>query len=398
MKKILLLTLVISLSFLGIAQVQVDTIGAYIIKVDKKLPATSVKNQYRSGTCWSFSGISFLESELLRMKKGTYDLSEMYVVRHVYSDKAEKYVRLHGHLNFGSGGAFHDVTYVLKNYGIVPEKVYTGLNYGEPKHVHMEMDKVLKNFVDAIVEDPNKKLTTVWHQAFDKILDTYLGEDPKEFTYKGKKYTPKSFLQSLGLNPDDYIEITSFSHHPFYQKFAIELPDNWLWYQDYNVPLDDLIKIIDNAINSGYTVAWASDVSEPGFLWRKGIAILPDKEHQETKGMEVDKWVKMDRKEKQDYLYSLKQIVKEVNVTQESRQRDFDDYKTTDDHGMHIIGIAHDQKGNKYYLVKNSWGTDNNPLHGYFYASEAFVKDKTTAIMVYKDAIPKEIKQKLKIK
>ncbi len=395
MKRITLILLTVIMSVWFVEAQEVDTLGAYIIKLDKKLPATPVKNQYRSGTCWSFSGLSFMESELLRMGKGEYDLSEMFVVRNAYSDKAEKYVRLHGNLNFGSGGAFHDITYVMKNYGLVPEEAYTGLQYGEPKHVHMEMDAVLKSFVEAIIKDPNKKLTPVWHDAFDRILDTYLGEYPKEFTYKGKKYTPKSFLQSLGLNPDDYVEITSFTHHPFYKRFAIELPDNWLWYKDWNVPLDDMMKIIDYALDNGYTVAWASDVSEKGFLWRKGIAILPDIDNQDETGLERAKWEKMSRKDKMDYLYSLEHIVKEKKVTQELRQKWFDDYKTTDDHGMHIIGYGHDQEGHKFYLVKNSWGTDNNPLNGYFYASEEFVKAKTTAIMVHKNAIPKDIAKKM---
>jgi len=393
MKKLSLFVVAAILAVFVVKAQEVDTLGAYVIKLDKKLAATPVKNQYRSGTCWSFSGLSFIESELLRLGKGEYDLSEMFVVRNVYSDKAEKYVRLHGHLNFGAGGAFHDVTYVMKNYGLVPEEAYKGLNYGETKHVHMEMDEVLKNFVEAVVEDPNKKLTPVWHKAFDRILDTYLGEYPKEFTYKGKKYTPKSFLKELGLNPDDYVEITSFSHHPFYTKFPIELPDNWLWYSDYNVPLEDMMKIIDNALDNGYTVAWASDVSEDGFLWRKGIAILPDMDNQKETGLELARWVKMSRSEKMDYI--SKHTVQEVKVTQEYRQKQFDNYKTTDDHGMHIIGYGHDQNGTKFYLVKNSWGTDNNPLKGYFYASEAFVKAKTTAIMVHKDAIPKDIRKKL---
>ncbi len=393
MRKIGLFIVAAILAVLVVSAQEVDTLGAYVIKLDKKLAATPVKNQYRSGTCWSFSGLSFIESELLRLGKGEYNLSEMFVVRNVYSDKAEKYVRLHGHLNFGAGGAFHDVTYVMKNYGLVPEDAYPGLNYGESKHVHMEMDEVLKNFVEAIVKDPNKKLTPVWHNAFNRILDTYLGDYPKEFTYKGKKYTPKSFMKELGLNPDDYVEITSFSHHPFYTKFPIELPDNWLWYSDYNVPLEDMMKIIDNALNNGYTVAWASDVSEDGFLWRKGIAILPDEDNQKETGLELARWVKMSRSEKMDYI--SKHVVKELNVTQEIRQRQFDNYKTTDDHGMHIIGYGHDQNGTKFYLVKNSWGTDNNPLKGYFYASEAFVKAKTTAIMVHKDAIPGDIRKKL---
>ena len=378
------------------ANAQVDSVKAYQFKTDKRVKTTSVKNQYRSGTCWAFSGISYFETELLRMGKGEYDLSEMFVVRNIYSDKAIKYVRLHGHMNFGSGNEFYDVEYVLRKYGIVPEEVYTGLNYGTDKPVHGEMDKVLDNFVKAIVENPNKKLTPVWHDAYDKILDTYLGEYPKEFTYKGKKYTPKSFIESIGLNMDNYVDISSFTHHPFYQKFVPELPDNWQGGQYYNVPLNDLTAIIDNAINKGYSVAWASDVSEKGFSWKNGIAILPDEKVDEVANLESDKWLNMDRREKLHYLYSFNNIVKEQTVTQESRQEGFDNYQTTDDHGMQIVGIAHDQKGNKYYIVKNSWGITGTPFKGFFYASEAFVKAKTTGILINKKAIPSDIAKKLK--
>ena len=393
MKKLLMVGLLLIVTLLVKSQ-KVDTIGAYIIKLDKKIAATPVKDQYRSGTCWSFSGLSFIESELIRMGKGEFDLSEMFVVRYVYSEKAERYVRLHGNLNFGAGGAFHDVTYVMKKYGIVPEAAYKGLNYGETKHVHMEMDEVLKSFVKAIIKDPNKKLTPVWHKAFNAILDTYLGKVPDKFTYKGKEYTPKSFLKELGLNPDDYVEITSFTHHPFYEKFAIELPDNWLWYNVYNVPLNDLIRIFDNALDNGFTVAWASDVSEDGFLWKQGIAIIPDIQTQEKTGLELSRWVKMSSNEKMDYI--SKNTIKEMNVTQEFRQKQFDNYKTTDDHGMHIIGYGYDQNGTKFYLVKNSWAL-SNALKGYFYASVEFVKAKTTAIMVHKNAIPKDIRKKLRL-
>jgi bleomycin hydrolase len=373
---------------------QTDTIKAYQITLDKKIPTTSVKNQYRSGTCWSFSGVSFLESEVLRLKKETVDLSEMFIVRNCYSDKATKYVRLHGNLNFGSGGAFHDVTYVLKNYGLVPEEAYPGLHYGTKKHVHGELDAVLKNYVDAIIKNKNKKITSVWHIGFDKILDTYLGDYPSKFTYKGKEYTPKSFAKMLGLNADNYIEVTSYTHHPFYQKFPLELPDNWLWENIYNVPLDDMMRILDNALDNGYTVAWASDVSERGFSWKNGIAILPDEDAENQTGLEKDKWLNMDRKDKISYLYNFEHIVKEKKVTQEMRQEAFDNWKSTDDHGMHIVGYGHDQNGTRYYLVKNSWDVDN-PLHGYFYASAEFVKCKTTGLMINKNAVPKDIAKKL---
>jgi len=399
MKRFTTLFFAISIAFFSVFPVnaQVDTIKAYYLTTDKRVKTTPVKNQYRSGTCWAFSGISFFETELLRMGKGEFNLSEMFVVRNIYSDKATKYVRLHGHMNFGPGNEFYDVEYVLNKYGIVPEEVYDGLKYGTDKPVHSEMDKVLENFVKAIVENPNKKLTPVWHDAYDKILDTYLGEYPKEFTYKGKQYTPKSFMKFLGLNMDNYVDISSFSHHPFYEKFIPELPDNWQWGTYYNVPLNDLTAIIDNAINNGYSVAWASDVSEKGFSWKNGIAILPDEKVDDVKDLERNKWLNMDRKEKLQYLYSFDHIVKEQTVTQESRQKGYDNYQTTDDHGMQIVGTAHDQNGTKYYIVKNSWGTDN-PFKGFFFASEAFVKAKTTGILVNKEAIPNDIAKKLKLK
>ncbi len=399
MKKIFLLSLAALFTFIAYSQdsketAKKDTEG-YKFTVVKQLPATSVKNQYRSGTCWSFSGISFIESELLRTGKGEYDLSEMYIVRNAYSDKATKYVRLHGNLNFGSGGAFHDVTNMIKKYGIVPDEVYTGLHYGEKNHVHGEMDEVLLNMVKSVVENKNHKITPVWHDAFDKVLDTYLGEIPKEFTYKGKKYTPQSFAKSLGLNMDDYIEVTSFTHHPFYSKFIIEIPDNWEWSQVYNVPLDDMMKIIDNSINTGYTVGWASDVSEKGFSWTHGVAIVPDADIKDMTDDERSKWSELTEREKAQRLYKFDKPGKEKVITQEMRQEQFDNYKTTDDHGMHITGIAKDQNGTPYYIVKNSWSTKGNDYKGYFYASKPFVALKTTAIMINKNALPKDIRKKL---
>ncbi|GET29301.1 aminopeptidase C [Prolixibacter sp. SD074] len=362
----------------------------------KELPHTSVKNQYRSGTCWAFSGLSFLESEMLRMDKPEVDLSEMFVVYQCYIDKAIKTVRLHGNLNFGPGGAFHDVTYVLKNYGIVPDSVYTGLNYGETKHVHGEMDDVLKGIVDAVVENKNKKLSTAWEESVTGTLDAYLGELPAKFDYKGKTYSPKTFATDYcRLNPDDYVEITSFTHHPFYSKFKLEVPDNWEWGEVYNVPLDEMMKIIDNSLNSGYTVAWAADVSEKGFSTsKKGVAVVPDADVKEMTGSELSKWEKLTAKEKNEQLFKLDKPGKEKHITQEMRQEAFDDWQTTDDHGMHIIGLAKDQNGTMYYKVKNSWG-DYNAWDGYFYASKPYVRYKTTCIMVNKHAIPKAIREKL---
>lgn len=364
----------------------------------KDIPCTSVKDQYHSGTCWSFSGLGFLEAEMLRLGKPTVDLSEMFVVYHSYSDKAVKYVRLHGSLNFGAGGAFHDVTNVIKNYGIVPEEVYSGLNYGEEKHVQGELDRILLDEVKAVVDNPNKKLTTAWHDALDGTLDTYLGKLPETFKYQEKEYTPQTFAKEyVGLNMDDYVEISSFTHHPFYTKFIIEVPDNWAWDEVYNVPLNELEEIIDNSINTGYTVAWAADISEKGFATsQKGVAVIPVVDKANMTDAEIMKWEKMNDKEKNEELYKLNKPGPEKVITQELRQIDFDDYQTTDDHGMLIVGTAKDQAGNLYYKVKNSWGKYND-YDGYFYASKPYVKFKTTSIMVHKDAIPKNIRKKLNL-
>ncbi len=360
------------------------------------LEATSVKNQYRSGTCWSFSGMSFLESEVLKATGKVYDFSEMFVVRNCYSDKATKYVRLHGSLNFGPGGSFEDDLYSWKNYGIVPDEAYNGLHYGEKKHVHAEMDAVLKAYVGAVIENSNKKLTPVWHDGFEGILDAYLGKYPDQFTYEGKEYTPKSFAKTLGINPDDYIVITSFSHHPYYSKFILEVPDNWVWGEVYNVPLEDLKEIMHTSLKEGHSFGWASDVSEKGFSFRNGIAIVPETDIEEMSDLERSKWSNLDEKERSKEFYSFEEPVPQKKITQEMRQKEFDNYSTTDDHGMHITGMYKDQNGTIYYKVKNSWDTDN-VYDGYFYASESFVLLKTTNIMINKNTLPKDLKKKLGI-
>lgn len=370
----------------------------YVFEEEIELPATSVKNQYRSGTCWSFAGLSFLESEMLRLGKPEVDLSEMFIVWHTYSEKAQKHVRVHGNLNFAAGGAFHDVTNMIEKYGIVPESVYDGLNYGEDKHVHGEMDNVLKQHVDAVVENKNRKLSTVWREPIESTLNSYLGELPSKFDYKGQSYTPQSFASEyVGLNMDDYVEISSYTHHPFYSKFILEVPDNWSWDEVYNVPMNELEEIMDYALGNGYSVAWAADVSEKGFATsNKGIAVLPAAPSEDMSDAEIAKWEELSQKEKDKQLYKLDKPVQELVVTQEMRQTAFDNYQTTDDHGMHIVGTAKDQKGRTYYKVKNSWG-DYNKYKGYFYASKPYVNYKTMCIMVHKDAIPQSIKEKLNL-
>lgn len=400
MKKILVSALaVICAMSSGYAKDKKSTTAeeGYVFTPVKELKITPIKNQNRSGTCWCFSSIAFLESELLRMGKGEYDLSEMFIVSKNYKDKGEKYVRLHGQLNYGQGGAFEDVLQAWKDYGIVPESVMKGLEYGEENHVHGEIEAFSKAYLDAVVKNPNKKLSPVWKKGFDGIIDAYLGVAPEKFTYNGKEYTPKSFAAELGINPDDYVSLTSYTHHPFYSQFPVEVEDNWRWATSYNLPIDELMQVFDNAINTGYSIAWGSDVSEKGFT-RSGIAVMPDIEAMERSGSDQDHWLGLSKSEKDAEIKKLiEKPCKEIEVTQEMRQEAYDNYETTDDHGMQIYGIAKDQTGKKFYMVKNSWGTDNK-YKGTWYASETFVKYKTMNIVVHKDALPKAIKDKLGIK
>ena len=373
---------------------KVDTFQFTTIKAN---PITSVKNQASSGTCWSFSGIGLIEAELLRMGKGDFDLSEMFVVHQNYNEKAEKYVRMHGTINFGPGGSFADVLGCIRDHGIVPNEVMPGLNYGDTIHRHSEMDDVLKAYVDVIIKNPNKRLSTAWDPGFNAVVDAYLGKIPETFTYNGKSYTPQSFAQYLGIHTEDYVSITSFTHHPFYTSFAIEVPDNWRWAESYNVPMDEMMQIIDTAIDNGYAVAWASDVSELGFT-RRGIAVVPVEGTVESFGSDQARWLDLTQSEKERYFRNhLTSPVPEKKITQEMRQEAFNNYETQDDHGMLIFGKAQDQNGSKYYMVKNSWGTDN-PYKGIWYASVPFVEYKTISIVVNKAALPKNIKDKLGIK
>jgi bleomycin hydrolase len=397
MKKILFTAIIMAIGFSVLAQEQKTEekkpATGYNFTTVKELKHTPVKNQSRSGTCWSFSGLSFIESELLRINKGEYDLSEMFVSRDNYEKKADKYVRLHGTINFAGGGSFEDVMETLRTAGIVPEEVYSGINYGGTIHDHSELDLVTKAYVDAVIK--GRKLTKAWKKGFGGILDAYYGSYPEQFTYKGKPYTPKSFAQSLGLNMDDYVGITSFTHHPFYKPFIIEIPDNYIWGQNYNVTIDELIEIIDSSIEKGYTVAWGSDVSEKGFQYSKGVAVVPDLEITSLSDTDRDRWESLSKTEREKEILKLDKPVTELKITQELRQEAFDNYETTDDHAMHITGIAKDQNGVKFYKVKNSWGTDGSEYAGFFYVSENYVRYKTMNILINKNAIPANIRSKL---
>lgn len=369
--------------------------SGYDFTLVKDVDATAVQNQYRTGTCWSFSALGFFESELIRTGKGEHNLGEMFVVNHTYRDKAERYVRMHGHTNFGAGGAFVDIAHVWDKYGMVPESVYSGLNYGTDKHNHSELDNILTSYVEAVVENKQKGLTSKWQEGFNAVVDTYLGEVPEKFEYRGKEYSPKSFAEEMELNMDDYVSITSYTHHPFYDKFMLEIPDNWLHVESYNIPLEDLMQIMDNAIMNGYSFAWGADVSEKGFAFREGLAIMPeDASTIQIKGKDNKNFSDAGADKVSN---AFEEPVKQMEITQELRQEQFDNWQTTDDHGMQVTGIVEDQEGSKYYIVKNSWGTEYNELDGYFFASEAYVKLKTMNIYLHKDAIPKSIAQKLEI-
>lgn len=360
----------------------------------KENPVTSIKNQYRSGTCWCFSALSFVESEILRTKGDSLDLSEMFVVGKSYRDRAVKYVRLDGHLNFAAGSSFGDVLHVINDYGIVPQDAMPGFNYGTDKPVHSELDAALKGYVDAIKSNPNRKLSTAWLRGFDGIIEAYFGEYPETFTVNGVEYTPESYRDHIGFNYDDYVNISSFTHHPFYEPFIIEVCDNWRWDTAYNLPMDEMMEVMYNAINKGYTIAWGSDVSEKGFT-RDGLAVMPVEEKKVTAGSDQERWVGKAKEEQKEEVKT--ELPKEMEITQEMRQEGYDRKTTTDDHGMHIYGLAHDQNGTMYFMVKNSWG-ETGKYKGIWYASDAFVRYKTLNIVVHKDALPKHIAKKLGIK
>lgn len=345
------------------------------------LEATDVKNQGRSGTCWSYSSNSFLESEMIRLGREPVDISEMQVVRMTYVDKAEKYVRLHGYLNFGQGGALPDVLYTMDKYGLVPQSLYEGLVIGEEVNMHGEMEAVLKGIIDGVKANNNGRISPVWRKTVDATLDAYLGELPASFKWEGKSYTARTFADEVvGLRADDYIQLTSFTHHPMHEKVVIQVPDNWTWWPSYNVTLDEMMSTLDEALENGYTVAWAGDVSEKGFSVKNGVAIVPQTDYQSMTD------------EQRANIFNGPQGELEIDAA--LRQKAYDNYETTDDHGMHITGVVKDQEGNKYYITKNSWGTKYG-FDGYLYMSEAFVKYKTLSIMIHRDALPKSVAKNL---
>lgn len=353
----------------------------YVFTDIKNLDAGDVENQGRTGTCWSFSGLSFFQAEALRNGKGKgVNLSEMFVVRRMYPLKAVNYVRMHGKANFGEGGGFPDDLLCLRDYGLVPQSIYDGNRV--KTYNHAEMTGLLENMTKSVGAN-EKEINPNWKGAFDGVLNAYMGDAPKQFDYNGKSYTPQTFAKELGLNADDYVLVTSFTHHPYYEQFVLEVPDNWNWERVYNVPLNELTAIAENAIQTGYTIAWASDVSEKGFNFGNGLAIVPATEFED-----------MTPEERKN---AFDEPIKEKTITPEVRQLAFDNFETQDDHGMHIVGMAKDQTGKVFFRVKNSWGTGNFDK-GYFYASEPFFAYKTTCIMLNRKALPAAIAKKLNIK
>ncbi|MCD0486621.1 aminopeptidase [Pedobacter sp. MC2016-14] len=345
--------------------------------------ATSVKNQKSSGTCWSYSTNSFLESEMIRMGKKPVDLADLYSARNVYVEKGINYVRMHGALTLGDGGACHDVINMFAKYGAMPQEVYTGNDYGTPANSSDKMNAMTKKILEKAVSGTNGKTDPNWKTKYISTIDSCMGAVPASFTWEGKSYTPQTFAKEVvGINPADYVELSSFTTSPYYQQAVLMVPDNWSFDKVYNVQMDDITKIIDNALKGGFTVAWATDVSEKGFSWKNGVAYVPAKDPKDMTG------------EERSSLFNGPKPEKEITV--EMRQAAFDDYETTDDHGMQITGVAKDQNGKEYYIVKNSWGASND-YKGYLYVTKNFVKYKTTAFLLHKKGIPSDIRKKLAI-
>ncbi|MDD7317666.1 MAG: C1 family peptidase [Prevotella sp.] len=398
MKKILTLALAAMLATGAMAQETEENKNKPVFTTIKEMPITSIKDQNRSGTCWAYSTLSFFESEILKATGKNVDLCEMFVANKDYMERAILTVRMHGDSQFSQGGSAGDVLDIIKRHGICPETAMPlpGTMQGDSLANFNEFFDVMSPFVDAVAKNKAKKISNQWRVGLQGILDAYLGECPEKFVYEGKTYTPKQFAESLGLNWNDYVSITSYTHHPFYTSFPVEVQDNWRWDRSYNVPMDEMMRIIDNALDNGYTIAWGGDVSEEGFT-RKGLAIAYDtKAVQSLSGSDAARWLKLSAKEKNNKFEELGINAPEIVPTQQLRQEGFDTWELTDDHGMHIYGLAKDQNGKEYYMVKNSWG-EYGDYKGTWYMTKAFVAAKTMDYLVNKNAIPKDIRKKLGI-
>jgi len=398
MKKNLFIALLAVLFASGLQAQEENPNKKPVFTTIKELPITSVKNQNRSGTCWAYSTLSFFESEILKKTGKTYDLAEMFICNKDYMERADVTVRMHGDCDFSQGGSAGDVLLIIKNHGIIPEEAMAkpGTMIGDTLANFNEFFSVMTPYVKAIATSKSKTITPQWKSGLQGILDAYLGKTPETFTYEGVTYTPQSFAQSLGLDWNDYVSITSYTHHPFYTSFAVEVQDNWRWDHSYNVPMDEMMRIIDNALENNYTVAWGGDVSDEGFT-RQGLGVLYNtKTADGLSGSDQARWLNMKPAERAHLIDSLGIAAPEIVPTQEQRQKDFDSWELTDDHGMHIYGLAKDQNGREYYMVKNSWG-EAGEYKGIWYMTKAFVAARTMDFLINKNAIPKDIRKKLGI-
>ena len=377
MKKIIAISLVLaSLSLFGQDTIRNKKDGGFIFSNMKGLEATEVKNQNKSGTCWSFGGVSFFESEMIRMGLKPINFSEMFVVRMAYEMKAERYVRMHGKAQFSPGGQLHDIVEVAKKYGMLSQEAYNGQPIANGKPHHNEMDAMAKAMIDVVVKNPNRKLSPYWKTAYSKMLDAYLGEIPSEGEIA------KETAKESGIDWNKYIEITSFTHLPYFEKSVLLIPDNWTYSSYYNLPLTDFLSVTKKALETGFTVGWDADVSDKGFSFKNGIAIYPAVE-----------WSVMSKERKKEIFSAPSE---EKMLTADERQELYDNYVTSDDHLMHIVGTCTDQNGKLYFKVKNSWGADRNDAEGYIYVSEAYFAANTIAIMLHKDCVGKTLAKKLK--
>ncbi len=375
MKNIHVLAMLMLISLTATAQDKNITIGDYALKIKETVPVGPVKDQGRTGTCWSFATTSFIEAEIMRLTKQKVDLSEMYFVRNAYEAKADNYVRMHGKANFGPGGQAHDVMQVIETSGMAPESVYGGRAYGYNEHNHSELNNVLSHFANGVVKSSSDGLTTVWPNAYNGILDAYLGKEISKFTYEDKTYSPETFADEMQIHPEDYVELTSYNHKPFYAPFILKVPDNWSFNQYYNLPLDVFMEVINYALDNGFSICWDGDVSDKWFSHKDGLAILPTEAAAKASPLQTPG--------------------EEKNITQNDRQSAYNSHSVTDDHLMHITGYARGKDGTIYYQVKNSWGDLSNSLGGYLYMSEPYFRMSTIAVMVHKDAIPDATKEKL---
>ena len=376
--KFIAITLLLGTGWVAVAQETAsdeEKRPVYQITETLNVPHTAVDNQGSSGTCWCFAGVGFVEAEILRMYGKDFNLSEMFVVRNAWAEKVAKFVRMHGNSTLSQGGEVCDVLYMINQYGMMPEEAYTGKVIGEERHMHNEMNEVINGVARAVIKNGNKKISPAYPKALNGVLDAYLGEVPADFTFEGKKYTPKSFADAYPIHPDDYIEICSFTAEENHKPCMVEIPDNWTWTPAYNMTLDELMGAVDYALEHGYTLGWAQDVSNAGFSRKEGVGIVPEDPKDENL------W---------------KAIVPEKQVTDEDHQNAYDNWDVGDDHSMLVVGIAKDQNGNKYYKIKNSWGPAG-PNEGYWYCSEQYLRQYTIFFTLHKDALSKSMRKSLNL-